>query len=410
MLTPEFIEDKGITDWLSVSNLDPLVSLDAVGTPGTWPRTNDAIILMQSQSTENPFTMDSNGFMRPNLVNRYYPVVDWIKRLVKDTKTGSTLSLIEQPVSGWASYTIAPKPSIYDRSNVKVHDDDYPGIEYERFPNPRRMYVSKTEGANKVDFGRSTNWNDIGKSAVGHVDYGTEIYILGQARHPMPPNGGVFYMDAAAMGTFSATGRAADTHGYSKTDLNDHLFAPTVVEQPEQVEVPVTNLQIIEPEIPEPSASFKDTYKAFRDRQGRLEIRRYVATNIPKDDIFYEIVSQNGKDVEVGFAWVHDYATQRPPHKFKVQAEVDLAGWFIFGSKFYGRPARVVTDGQWFGIDMDWLVLKSELYSTDTTVLERKQIKTLKARDYISLAQGHAEAAFNRSFDVVRRIRKQKIK
>lgn len=424
----DFLDGKEIDDWLSVSNLDPVVSLDSVGGIGTWPRSNDAVVLIQDQSIENPYTIDSNGFQRPNMINHYFPVVDWIKRLVYNTETNETISFADRIVTGWASYNIAPKPPVYDKSTTAATDQDYPGILYERFPRPRRMYVSKPEGTNKVDFGKAANWNEIGKSILEHVDYGTEIYILGQAHHPMPPVGGIFLMDAAAMGTFSKTGRAAQTHGYVKEDLHDHLFSPTPPpdDKPEPEEVPAVPPIEVEPEKHETvevtfDDEFKKFFKAYRDKDGRVRYRRYQAVNIPKHELFTEITKVYDKsrdtegnvvvvprDIEVEMAWIRDLRTGLP-RKFKNRAEVDIVGEFTYHDKVWGMPAKAILDDQRFGIDMNWLVLKSELYNTTTTVEDRKELKTLKPSDYITIAKSYTEAGIKKVFDI-RRIRKQKVK
>lgn len=387
---------RSITNWSSIADINGFIGIEAVGVVGTWPQSNDAIILEQSPGESY---IDFNGFERVQPIHTYYPVADWGRHLVFNTETGEIEPFIGRTVASWASFNMADKPPlVYDSSSKPATEEDYPGITYERFPRPRRMYVSKLEGANKVSFGKAANWNEIGKSVIGHVDYGTEIYILGQARHPMPPVGAVFYMDAAAMGAFSGTGRVAETVGYDKSDLHDHILAPTFTDEPQPEPEPESITAQFT--ITEPSTTFKDTYKAYRDSQGRPEIRRYVATNIPQSELFIEIVSQNGKEFEVQLAWVHDYETRLAPHKFRNRAEVDVAGTFWFGGKHYARPAKVVENGSWFGIDMDWLVLKSELYSTATTVPERKVLKTLRASDYVTIVR---EATLNKVMDVAKR-------
>lgn len=395
--------EQELNDWIAVTKVEQIEQLLDSGGIGTWPRTNDAIVLFQGQSGDVPY-VDVDGFQRPNMINRYYPLEDWARRLVYDTATGEVVSFQGRVPTSWASYKIAlPKPTEYKESRTPVEEDNIPGIIYEHFPQPRRMYVSNLAGANKVDFGKAANWNDIGKAVIGHLEYGTEVYILGQAHHPMLPVGAVFYMDAAAMGIFKKTGRASQSYGYSKADLNDHLLSKTT-----------PRLQTVEPEIEiipvkvEPEdTSFKDTYKDFCDQQGNLEIRRFVSLykKIPKTDIFTEIILENGREIEASFVWIKDCANLRHPHKFRVGAEVDLAGFFTYNGKLLGRPAKVVNDGDWFGIDMDWLVLKLEAYNTATTVQERVALKTLRMSDYFPAARGYAEATFNQ---LVKR-RKRKI-
>ena len=410
-----------ITDWTSVADITGFDSINEIGVLGTWPRSNDSII--HYQTAGEPY-IDTNGFSRYHIIDQYFPVTDWESRTVYNPETEETESFIGRTVAGWASYTLTlPPPQVYESSKTPATEEDYPGITYERFPRPRRMYVAKLEGTPKVNFGKASNWNEIGKSAIGHVDYGTEIYILGQARHPMPPIGAVFYMDAAAMGTFSGTGRVAATHGYAKSDLHDHIFAPATPEVAEPEPEKEPEAEPISELTPEPESQpleitfdslFKEGYKGYRNYEGRIEYHRYVAVNIPKQELFNEIITVHDKkmvngestliprEVEAQFAWIRDLRTDLP-RRFRNHAEVDIAGEFPYKGKRYGMPARTLLDGERFGIDMDWLVLKSELESTATTKEERKALKTLKVGDYVAIARGRTEATFNQVIDVVKR-------
>lgn len=130
------------------------------------------------------------------------------------------------------------------------------GITYTVFDGaPKAMYINKPGGAEKWQFGGVNNWRDF--KSVEHVDYGTQVFIVGKALHPIPPTGAMYYMVDPDFGDFKKTGNIEHPYGFNKVDLSETrpaALAPVVAPEP-----------VIEakPIVAEAPADWRDTFKEF---------------------------------------------------------------------------------------------------------------------------------------------------
>ena len=154
-------------------------------------------------------------------------------------------------------------PSVPKAFDTNIVD----GITFTALPgDPKKMYISRVGGAEKWSFKNVTNWR--GFKSVEHVDYGSEVFIVGTAKHPIPPTGAMYYMVDADFGDFKKTGNVTNQYGFNRVDLSDTkpvVVAPAPVVVPETttpVVVPVTQVE------PTPTAStfpvpWQETYRPF---------------------------------------------------------------------------------------------------------------------------------------------------
>jgi hypothetical protein len=144
-----------------------------------------------------------------------------------------------------------PAPKTYTENTVA-------GIKYTAFEGqPKPMYINKVGGTEKWSFENVSNWRQF--KSVGHFDYGQQVFIVGSALHPIPPNGAMYYMVDADFGDFRQRGTVVNMCGFNKVDLSETrppaLPAPAPVAAPEPAPVPVP--------APVAPADWRASYKPF---------------------------------------------------------------------------------------------------------------------------------------------------
>jgi hypothetical protein len=84
---------------------------------------------------------------------------------------------------------------------------------------PKPMWVTRPKGAEKWSFKDATTWRNF--VSVQHVDYGTRVFIVGVAHHPIPPKGADYYMVDEDFGNFKSSGTVTNECGFNWSDLSD---------------------------------------------------------------------------------------------------------------------------------------------------------------------------------------------
>lgn len=208
-------EDFAVTD-LSFVDFDSLLlthhtfRIKEKGAYGTYPFDDHAVMKFDN--------------------NCYYAVESAADRTVIDVD-GETqpMGLYGTPVA-WAVYERQPtlpltpppvEPTVYTEAT------DARGIHYKALQVHRRMYVNKNP-ANKYQFDEIITHMDAPRMVVEKVPYGTPVYVVMEAAHPIPPTGALYYLDAEAVGDFKRTGRVAHAVGFNKADLSDGSPSPIV--------------------------------------------------------------------------------------------------------------------------------------------------------------------------------------
>jgi len=166
-------------------------------------------------------------------------------------------------------------PKIYTQNTVA-------GITYTAFNgDPKPMYITKVGGAEKWSFKDVTNWRQF--VSTGHFDYGTQVFIVGSALHPIPPNGAMYYMVDADFGDFKRSGTVTNQCGFNRVDLSESkppalpVMAPVVA--PVSVPTPVVAAA---PEPPAPAApiNWKDSYRPFDRPQHYISTRSLIVSDL----------------------------------------------------------------------------------------------------------------------------------
>lgn len=356
--------DDDPTEWDDITDIDEGVEVDMVGASGSWPSVNGAIIKFQYQSGEEPY-ISPNGFQLPNIIDHYCIVTDWVRHQIYDPADGMIkTSGYGQPV-GWATFLITNPPK---------------AVTYETYPVAKKMYVSKPEGADKYAFGNAQTWRDF--IHVAHLDYGSIVYVIGIAHHPIAPNGQDFYMDAAAMGDFGRSGRVAQTVGYKVDKLTEG--SPPIIRKVEPVVEPVFKPLLVIEEPPKPKAITIIDHD-FRESW------------MPEESLWTV-----AKDIVV-----RDHAGKREDKLLKVGTPIKSSGYFFDtietseGTKKvrYERPILIIngeTVYHWYGVPKAYLQPREEVLNhaqTPGEILDvRKYNGTLNVIDRTYLRAKTTEA------------------
>jgi hypothetical protein len=184
-------------------------------------------------------------------------------RVVTNNHRAATFVLIPiidapaPPPQSPAPVVTAPAPQTYENNVVD-------GITFSTLDGaPRQMFVARVGGIEKWNFKDVGNWRDF--KSVEHLEYGTPVFIVGKAQHPIPPVGATYYMVDADFGDFKRTGIVRNQYGFNKVDLSENrppalpVPAPAPVLQPEPTPEP-TPVVIPEPAVP---VRWQDAYRPF---------------------------------------------------------------------------------------------------------------------------------------------------
>jgi hypothetical protein len=135
-----------------------------------------------------------------------------------------------------------PEPKTY---TINVVD----GITFSAIDGaPKAMYVNRVGGIEKWVFKGVTNWRDF--KSVEHLEYGAEVFIVGQAKHPIPPVGATYLMVDADFGNFRNTGDVVNQYGFGIADLSE-------------TRPPALPANTPAPAVPDSPEDWHDTYKPF---------------------------------------------------------------------------------------------------------------------------------------------------
>lgn len=229
------------------------------------------------------------------------------------------------------------------------------GIHYKAFDQPKQMWVVTNE-CHKLSFSDIITHRDF--KAISDATYGQEVFVVGKAQHPVPPNGKEFYMVTADFGDFKKTGKVVNLAGYAVADLRHNRPAPKPV-------LPVVEQIAYEPEEDVTQTSEESEW---HNSWTPYEIPvKYMALEA------YEVKNLDNLERK-GIILPKDW-------------NIVISGTFIKDGILYGRPRDAVTAQKFYGIPLneDLIRRHDQIFSTVTTVEERQITHTLKKRDYVAL-------------------------
>ncbi len=259
-----------------------------------------------------------------------------------------------------------PAPRVYTENTVD-------GIKFTALEGqPKPMYVSKIGGIEKWSFKGVKTWRQF--TSVGHLDYGTQVFIVGSALHPIPPNGALYYMVDADFGAFKTTGNVVNQHGFNRVDLSE--TRPPALPTPAPVAAPVvapepTPAPVEAPALP---VDWHDTYRPFdkpvhyiatRDmtvndlngQQPDLPLQRYNPGGVSKTGMVAAYGTVNKGGVEY--------------YRLKIATDVNFEYWYGVPKidPFTHTPNLLVAPGE------------------STTPISKRTV----AKDAVVLAKSHIE-------------------
>lgn len=170
---------------------------------------------------------------------------------------------------------VAPPPKVYTENVVD-------GVTFAVEDGaPKAMYVTKTTGADKWNFKDVSTWRDF--KSVENVPYGTEVFVVGSAHVPLPPNGGTYLMVDADFGNFVNTGNPENFYGFNQVDLS--------TTKPPALSAPVTAVAAVEPAAPASQIStpavasvapvnWTDTYVRFAQPMKYIAVKLLMVEDI----------------------------------------------------------------------------------------------------------------------------------
>lgn len=152
-----------------------------------------------------------------------------------------------------------PAPLVIPPLPPKVYtSNEVGGILFSSIDNaPKPMYINRVGGAEKWSFKDVGNWRDF--KSVQHFEYGAQVFIVGQAKHPIPPTGATYLMIDDDFGNFRNTGDVVNQYGFGVADLSETRPPALPVNTPAPI-------------VPDSPQDWHDTYKPF------AKAVHYVAT------------------------------------------------------------------------------------------------------------------------------------
>lgn len=404
--------------WALISTIDKQVQLKEVGTLGTWPNSNDAIVKFKYQDIDQPY-IEVDGERQANILDYYCLVANFQEHTILDPADGQVKNpgYYGLPV-GWASYQLVdglviepesrPKRRLFGRRHRNnyilgegetiwdvaarfnipseeliehndLHDPaNLPAgyslhlpylpkkpvqaepVRYGLLESPKHMHIVKPGGTKKFSFSGAISRKDI-KTSGPTFPENTNVEIVAVAHVPLGDDTAEFYMDKLALGKYAETGRPDYTVGFNPADLKDGKAETPGLSPSKQHQLRM----IINRHKDHPSpdmASWPTTAIDYRDQQGDINAFKTTYKAFPDGPITY---------VAIQTQWVHDFAGKRPDRPITSGQAVNIAGLFEKDGIVYGRPAGSAKNLLWFGIPMDNLEQEAELYNTDIPLVDR---------------------------------------
>lgn len=215
--------------------------------------------------------------------------VIWVKGTdAQFTAIGQTIA---QPAPAPAP-TPAPQPTPAPVPEPKLFTENtVDGITYRVELNaPKMMYVVKPGGCDIFSFKDVSTWRDF--KSVGRIGYAESIYIVGSARHPIPPKGALYYMQDPDFGDFKRTGHVTNMVGINWADLSETKPAPLPQPEPAAPAIGVVQPTVVPEAIPPathvetpPAAAtapinWKDTYQPFPQPVHYVAVRNMMVKDL----------------------------------------------------------------------------------------------------------------------------------
>lgn len=298
-------------------------------------------------------------------------------------------------------------------------------IRYEFLAAPVDYHINKQNGAKKWRFGGAPcTWEEI--TSTGFYPFNTNVRIVAVAYVPIddvedPKLEAAYFMDSIAVGEYHSTGRITYTVGFMHSDLDEGLAvkvvpeppavpepAPIIAADPKAIAVvdeqkkPVKTMDMVTK--PKKREDFFGVEKQFVEQrrddmlagEGFTFMESYRRLEHPElvTAILPEVIEQpdGGTDKDGRrFVWIHDYASNRPDRKLHNHWEGEIVATFEYKGVLYGRPARSVENGVWFGIPMDYLESQDRLYNadvdTETKVRTGKGLSGFEKRFWVPISK-----------------------
>lgn len=267
------------------------------------------------------------------------------------------------------------EPKVYTTNTVN-------GITYEKFEgNPHVMYVIQPGGCEIWSFANVNTWRDF--KSVRHLRYGDQVFIVGKAKHPIPPVGATYLMQDADFGNFQATGDVVSMVGINKVDLSE-------TKPPALPEASPEPIVVVPPVVPEPTpppvhvetapvnntapVNWQDTYQPFAKPVHYVAVKNLIVRDV------------SGKQPDMPLPKFN-------PDTFPEVGKVSAYGTFVKdGVAYY----RLRTNGDptfslWYAIPkIDPDTKTPLLLAVPTTPIEPVS-KVSVARDAVELGRAHIE-------------------
>lgn len=282
---------------------------------------------------------------------------------------------------------VPPVPKTYDQNIVD-------NITYNTYPDaPKAMYINKVGGAEKWSFDNVENWRDF--KSVQHLDYGTQVFIVGTAHHPIPPIGATYLMVDEDFGDFKKTGHVSRLCGFNRVDLSE-TKPPALPEPTPAPVVPVEPAPVVEatPVVVTPPVDpngWKKTYVPFPKPAHYVAIRDLIVTEL--DGLAPAMPLKHydtGSGSKVGMVSAYGMVTKDGIEYYRLRTNNDPT--FMF---YYAVPK------------LDPLTKTPLLLAVPTSPVEPVS-KASVARDGIELARAHIENALPFLDDILPRWFKKK--
>lgn len=231
------------------------------------------------------------------------------------------------------------------------------GYTIEALPTPKTYHITRDPSANKWSFGNVKQWTDFKPN--GSTPVNTDVTIAAVATVVIGKETAAYYMDSLAY----ANGQVINTIGYNWSDLAEGAYEAPTPPAPTPTPAPAPATPVVTPAAPAPTVT--DT-GVSTNAAGQLSPNAYKTT--------YETFPQPKIYIANKTVSCPECDGKRSDHELQKNQGVSISGTFIKGQVLYGRPTGAVKSGLWFGVPMDALDPQETVFSTKTTLAEKKAL------------------------------------
>lgn len=198
-------------------------------------------------------------------------------------------------------------PKVYDSNVVD-------GITFSTVDgSPKPMYINKPEGAEKWSFQGVTTWRDF--KSVQHFDYGTQVFIVGKAVHPVPPTGAVYLMIDPDFGNFRTTGTVINEYGFNQVDLSET--------KPPALPMPAPAASVVaQSAAPAGFGDWRDTYLPLGKSTHFISTRSQIVTDLTGAQGNLPL-AKYVTGTKIGLVTVYGTVTKDGVEYYRLRAETD---------------------------------------------------------------------------------------